>query len=278
MAKLKNKNMKKNTEKIGIMGVGMVGGALKRFFDELHVPLYVYDKYKKLGSVEEVNKADVVFICVPTPYDRKKGFLLTHVSEAIRSLCGEKIVVIKSTVIPGTTESFQKKYPQHSFLFNPEFLVEATAYENMVHPDRQIVGYTEKSKNLSEKILSFLPKAPFVSIISSTEAEMVKYTNNTFLATKVIFANQIYDLCKSLHINYDNIKECVAADPRIGKSHMDVAHRGYRGYGGKCFPKDMKAFIQFAKTKKVDLKLHKLVDGINEKLLKEQKIKNSEEV
>jgi len=107
---------------------------------------------------------------------------------------------------------------------------------------------------------------------------MVKYTNNTFLATKVIFANQIYDLCKSLHINYDNIKECVAADPRIGKSHMDVAHRGYRGYGGKCFPKDMKAFIQFAKTKKVDLKLHKLVDGINEKLLKEQKIKNSEEV
>ena len=101
----------------------------------------------------------------------------------------------------------------------------------------------------------------------SGEAEMVKYFGNTWFATKVIFANQIYDLCQKLGIDYERIMEASAADKRIGRTHLDVFHKGYRGYGGKCLPKDIKALIQFADGKGVDLKLHKTVEEINNKLV-----------
>ncbi len=250
------------------MGIGMVGGALNYYFEIAGIKTRVYDKYKHLGSVDEVNGADVVFICVPTPYDDKKnGFDISYVEDAVSSLMGEKIVVIKSTVLPGTTEKLQKRYNQHKLLFNPEFLVEKTAKSDMRSPDRQIIGFTDRSLDIAQDILELLPKAPFQKIILATEAEMVKYFANTFLATKVIFANQIYDLCQKLGIDYDVTKECAAADKRIGPSHLDVNFDNYRGYGGKCLPKDIKAFIQLADECGVDLKLHKVVEEINDGLI-----------
>ncbi len=253
--------------RIGIMGIGMVGGALNYYFETAGVRTYIYDKYKRLGSIDEVNNADVIFVCVPTPFDEKKnGFDVSFVSDAIDSLGGEKIIVIKSTVLPGTTEKLQKKFDRHKFLFNPEFLVEKTAKKDMCNPDRQIVGFTHKSADIAENVMKLLPEAPFQKIISATEAEMVKYFANTFLATKVIFANQIYDICQKLGIDYDVAKECAAADRRIGPSHLDVNFDNYRGYGGKCLPKDMKAFIQLADECGVDLKLHKVVEEVNDEL------------
>lgn len=264
--------------KIGIMGVGMVGGSIQRYFEQKkEVKPFLYDPGRNLGSVEEVNQADVIFVCVPTPYLRDgKGFDLSYVEDALSKIKDGKIVVIKSTVLPGTTEAFQTKRPNHKILFNPEFLTEVTADQDMSYPDRQIVGYTEKSYNVAGDILQVLPIAPLERIMPATEAEMVKYFGNTWFSTKVTFANQMYDLCQSLGIDYDRVMEAASADKRIGRSHLEVWHKGYRGYGGKCLPKDTKAFIQFADSKGVDLRLHKTVDAINEELMKKQGIADPE--
>ena len=259
--------------KIGIIGIGMVGGAVKNWFQKQKYPLSLYDKYKKIGSIEEVDKADVVFICVSTPYHKRSGYDDSAVLESLKNLTGKKVVVIKSTILPGSTEKFQEKFPQYKILFNPEFLVAKTAVKNFLNPKRQVVGFTKKSKNVARKILDILPKAPYQEIIPSPEAEMVKYFGNAFLSTKVIFANQIYDLCKKLGIDYNIVKTIASYDPRIGSSHLDVSHDGYCGYSGACFPKDMKSLLQLARNKKVNLKLLISADEINEGLIKHRRKK-----
>lgn len=267
-----------NNKKVWIIGVGMVGGAIRRYLENnKKIQPFLYDPGKNLGSLDEVNQADIIFVSVPTPYKKQeRGFDLSFVEEAFNNIKGEKVVVIKSTVVPGTTEMFQQKYPQHKVLFNPEFLTELTADQDMSYPDRQIVGYTEKSYNVAGDLMQLLPLAPFEKIMPATEAELVKYFGNTWFATKVVFANQVFDLCDKLGVDYTRIMEAAAADKRIGRSHLEVWHKGYRGYGGKCLPKDTKAFIQFADSKGVDLKLLKMVDSLNEELLAQQNIEDPE--
>ena len=182
---------------------------------------------------------------------------------------GGKIVVIKSTVLPGTTQKLQTMFPQHKFLFNPEFLTEVTADQDMNYPDRQIVGYTKESYTIAQDIMAMLPLAPYERIMPSGEAEIVKYMNNTWFATKVVWANQMYDLCQKLELDYEITKEAVAQDKRIGRSHLEIWHKGYRGYGGKCLSKDLKSLIKFADNIGVDMELLKEVDKINERLKKE---------
>ncbi|MBI2450091.1 MAG: UDP-glucose/GDP-mannose dehydrogenase family protein [Candidatus Nealsonbacteria bacterium] len=270
--------MYKRFTKVGVVGVGMVGGAMKRYCEKKEgLGLFVYDKGQNLGSPEEVNKAEVVFICVPTPYLKDgTGFDLSYVEETLSWLSGEKVVVIKSTVLPGTTEMLQKKYHQHKLLMNPEFLTEETADQDMMYPDRQIVGYTEKSHDVAGDLMQLLPLAPFERIVPATEAELVKYFGNTWFSIKVSFANQMYDVCQALGADYDRMVEAAAADKRIGRTHLNVFHKGYRGYGGKCLPKDIKAFIQLADVKGVDLKLHKAAESINAELMKQQNIDDPE--
>lgn len=259
------------TYKIGIIGVGVVGGAMKRYFESKNVQPLVYDKFKNLGSPEEVRRADIIFIAVPTPYDEEKGgFDLSYVEDAFEILKDEsKIVVIKSTVLPGVTEELQKKYPQHKILFNPEFLTQSTADNDMAYPDRQIIGYTKQSYNVAGDVMRILPLAPFERIVPATEAEMIKYFGNTWFSSKVVFANQMYDICQKLGLNYERVKECVAADKRIGPSHLDVFHGGYRGYGGACLPKDTRALIQFGEKIGVPMELLKKVEEINNGLIKQ---------
>jgi UDPglucose 6-dehydrogenase len=266
--------------KIGICGVGMVGGAVNSYFKSKGIEPLLYDPYKQLGSEEEINQADIIFICVPTPYLKdSKGFDLSYVEEVCEKMKKEKILVIKSTVLPGATEKLQERYFQHKFLFNPEFLSESTAEEDMLNPDRQIVGYTEKSKDVAQDVLDILPEASYKKIMPATEAEMVKYFNNTFNAIKVTFANQIYDLCQALEINYDNVMEAAAKSKFIKtKDHLQVWHKDFRGYGGKCLVKDIRAIIQLADSVGVDLKLHKMTEEINNKLMEEQGIDNPEEM
>lgn len=255
--------------KIGIIGIGTVGRVVKYWFEKEKYPLFLYDKYKKIGSPEEINKAEVIFICVPTPFHEKgAGYDDTAVIKSLKILSGSKIAVIKSTILPGSTERFQREFPKHKILFNPEFLRHKTALKDFLHPNRQIIGFTSKSKKVAKKILNILPKAPYQRIIPSKEAEMAKYFGNCFLAMRVIFGNQIYDLCQVLGINYDLVKDVAGYDPRIGHSHFDIFKDGYRGYNGPCLDKDLKALIQFAKFHKVKLPLLEVMDKINENLLK----------
>lgn len=264
-------------KRIGIMGLGMVGGAMFRYFEKLRglVPgetLFGYDPAKEgYDALAPLQRADVVFIAVPTPYltgeDGKVGFDLSCVRQAIAALEGEKVVVIKSTVLPGATDRLQEEFPRHKILFNPEFLTEVTADQDMNYPDRQIVGTTPKSFNVAADIMHLLPMAPFERIMPAKEAEMVKYFGNTWFAAKVVFANQMYDLCQAVGAEYDVVKEAAAADKRIGRSHLEVFHKGYRGYGGKCLPKDTRALIELGDRLGVEMALLKRVEELNNALI-----------
>ena len=175
--------------KIGIIGVGWVGAQLKRYFEEIKgyksgESLFTYDIDPK-KCAGGINQADVVFVSVPTPQNPKDGSCDTSILEsAVGKLTGEKVIVLKSTIPPGTTEAIQKKHPQHKVLFNPEFLSESTAWFDFMRPDRQIVGFTEKSIDVAHMVLSLLQKAPFMSPwgvgtyksvkITATEAEIIK--------------------------------------------------------------------------------------------------------
>jgi UDPglucose 6-dehydrogenase len=262
---------------IGVMGLGMVGGATYRFFQTLRgfVPgetLLGYDPVKEgFDDLTALQKADIVFVAVPTPYltgeDGKVGFDLSFVRQAIMSLEGSKVVVIKSTVLPGATDELQGEFPQHKILFNPEFLTEVTADQDMNYPDRQLVGYTPKSFTVAADVMHLLPLAPFERVMPAKEAEMVKYFGNTWFAAKVVFANQIYDLCQAVGVDYDVVKEAAAADKRIGRSHLEVFHKGYRGYGGKCLPKDTRALIELGDRLGVEMALLKRVEELNNALV-----------
>ncbi|KKR49081.1 MAG: UDP-glucose/GDP-mannose dehydrogenase dimerization [Candidatus Magasanikbacteria bacterium GW2011_GWC2_40_17] len=254
-----------NQEKIGIVGVGMVGGSLSRYFQEIKkIDPILFDPPKGFNDVEKLNQADIVFICVPTPYNEVScSFDNKHLDEAFEVLQGQKIVVIKSTVLPGTTAEYQKKFPQHKILFNPEFLTEVTADYDTKNPHRQILGVTDQSNNVAEKVLALLAKAPFEKIIKAEEAELVKYYNNCFYALKVAFVNQIYDLCQKLNVNYDVVKDCAKAEPMMGTNHFEVFHKGFRGYGGKCLPKDVRSLIKLGDEIGVNLSLLKTAEAYN---------------
>ena len=263
--------------RIAVAGVGMVGSAIKGYFEKKGIKPLLSDPGKNLGSLEELNQADVVFVCVPTPYLKDgKGFDLSYNEDVCDKLTGSKIVVLKSTVVPGTTEMFQEKYPQHKFLFNPEFLTEVTADQDMAYPDRQILGVTKESYNVAKDVMLLLPLAPYEAIMPATEAEFVKYYGNNWFAVKVTFANQMYNLTEKLDLDYNRIMEAAAADKRIGPSHLTVVHKGYRGYGGKCLIKDIRAMIQFADKQGVDMKLFKTTEELNNKLMEEQGIEDPE--
>src|SRR3989338_7486865 len=275
--------------KIGIIGLGMVGEPIRKWFEEKRgykrgVDLFCYDADPTKGYFDDYNLADIIFISVPTPPNPDGGCNTSIVESVVAGIKGEKIIVIKSTVPPGTTDCLQKKHPQHKFLFNPEFLTESQAWEDFLKPVRQLVGYTEQSKDVALTVMNLLPVSYYQSpwLVSTyqvrghtaTEAEVIKYASNVFGAIKVSFGNMLFDVCDAirtcdgLEVNYENIRDALGADPRIGPAWLDVNHGSYRGFGGYCFPKDLKAFTMFVSvlrakfTKPILERLAKTLDFI----------------
>jgi len=244
--------------KIGIIGIGIVGTPIMRWFLqkgwERGKELFCYDADPKMGYFDDASKANIIFICVPTPPNPDGSCNISIVESVIsRFADSEKILVIKSTVSPETTLSLAEKYNCH-ILFNPEFLTEAQAWEDFIRPDRQIVGFTtEESKKWINLILQILPAGSFQSPgvmgtykfheASSTDAEVSKYGGNAFGAMKVSFANIIADFCELVDADYEIVRHLVSHDRRIGAAWMDINHGDYRGFGGFCFPKDLDALI-----------------------------------
>ncbi len=274
--------------KIGIVGIGMVGIPLKRWFEEngwrRHENLFLYDIDPKKGYFDDIVQADIIFISVPTPKNPNGSCNLSALDSVFGmiSKSSGKIVVIKSTIPPGTTEYFQGVYSQHQVIFNPEFLTEKRAWEDFIRPDRQIIGFTEESLDAAQVVLSLLPKAPLMSPwglntykpirITATEAEIIKYGGNVWFVRKVNFANILNSLCEKMRVDYENVRLGMAADFRIGDSHLDVNHGGYRGWGGYCFPKDLDAFIATLKTLHIEESAELLLSDqeFNSKLLESQ--------
>lgn len=230
--------------KIGIVGVGFVGGAVSRYFREMTPhEVYEHDPPKGIRGSADIGKCDVVFVCVPTPF-RAGRFDPSHVRDAVSSIPGSRIVVVKSTVLPGTTDVLQAENSRHVVLFNPEFLRERCAYEDFVMPDRQIIGCGPGQVDHAARVMQALPAAHMRRYCTRSEAEMVKYFSNCYLSMRVTFANQMYELCEANGVDYAAVRGMAEGDPRIGSGYLDVSTDGYRGYGGTCFPKDMRALIQ----------------------------------
>lgn len=244
---------------IGIVGYGIVGKATEYGFKGDGNKIIAYDKYKDLSTLEEVvDASEFIFVCLPTPYQNDK-IDLTIIDENIEKIAelskgSDKITIIKSSVVPGTTRKYAEQYPENKFCFNPEFLTEANYLEDFVNADRIVIGADDDKTSLYVTGL-YRDKFPQTPIYRTdlTTAEMVKYMANCFLSTKVIFANEMYDLCDKLGIKYEEVKNMVQADYRIGESHLDVT--SVRGFGGKCFPKDIIAMIGLYKELGVDASL-----------------------
>ena len=238
----------------------MVGTQVKAWFKGA----LTYDTNKQSNTWEECSQADCFFVCLPTPYKENKEYDLSVLEEMITKIPNGKTIVIKSTVNPGTTDYFQTKYPDKRFMFNPEFLTELSAEEDFKHPDMQILGVSKESYNLATTIMLMLPPAPVMRVVSLIDAEYVKKLRNAFYSTKVIFFNEMYDIIQASEpADYETIRSIVVQDPRIGNSHSFIYHKGYRGFGGSCLPKDTYSLIDFAKNKGVSPKLLEKVKEIN---------------
>ena len=246
--------------KIGIVGQGYVGTAVKTIFEK-HYDVETYDLDLDKCSVDYledlVELTNIIFVCVPTPM-KKDGSCDTSIVEAVvkdindmvvsRNVSG-RIVAIKSTIPPGTTNKLNKECKNIQVVFNPEFLTEANFIEDFKNQNRIIIGGPRPATTKLRQVYSLVfPNVPIIKTGSKT-AEMVKYFTNTFLATKVSFANEMFQICDELGIDYDKVVEYSTYDERLGKSHWAVpGPDGHYGFGGSCFPKDLNALIKLCEN------------------------------
>ena len=250
---------------VGIVGCGFVGSSLREGLRD-SVTVNVYDKFNTdLSTVDSlsdlVTESDILFVCLPTPMRRTGECDTTLVENTVRLIDNycegdDKVVVIKSTVPPGTTKRLQLITRDCcSIIFNPEFLTEANHIEDFKNQKRIILG-GDNCKEALTKVKSMymkqFPSVPYV-LCGSLEAELTKYFCNCFLATKVSFANEMKQYCDALGADYDRVVESSVYDDRVGKSHLSVpGPDGQLGFGGSCFPKDVNALIHSMKTKNVN--------------------------
>ena len=186
-----------------------------------------------------------------------------------------KTVVIKSTVSPGTTSKWNSSYESLDIVFNPEFLTEANAVEDFNNQNRIILGGPRPATTELRRMYSkVFPKAHIIKT-DSTHAEMVKYLTNSFLATKVSFANEIYQICDKLNIDYDKVVEYATLDDRLGKSHWNVpGPDGDFGFGGHCLPKDLSALIYLAMNLHTETNVLNAVEETNDVVRKNRDWEN----
>ncbi len=239
------KREEKKKPLIGFIGQGFIGKSYADDFERRGFTVVRYaleNEYEK--NKDKIKRCDIVFIAVPTP-TTPKGFDLSIVEKVLPLVGKGKTAVIKSTLLPGTTERLQEKFSHLVLMHSPEFLTARTAARDAAHPDRNIVGIplqTEQARAAAAKVLAVLPTAPFEAVLTAREAEFVKYGGNCWFYFKVLFMNLLYDLARKEKVAYGAVRDAMAADPRIGRSHLDPVHEGGRGAGGLCFIKDFRAF------------------------------------
>jgi UDPglucose 6-dehydrogenase len=241
---------------IGVIGAGFVGGAVRDFFLNHGEEVLVYDvdPTKRNAELADLVTQDaILFIAVPTPMD-EKGRCHTRIVqltfERLNEIAVKKGVrihaVLKSTVPPGTTELLNTEAV--NAIFNPEFLTEANAYQDFVEQNRIVLGGKDVGK-VEELYRKHFPTAVIIQLYSAKDAEMVKYMTNAFLATKVAFSNEMWQICQAMGIDHELVTKALSLDDRLGKTHWKVpGPDGHFGFGGTCFPKDINAIIKVAES------------------------------
>ncbi len=269
---------------IGIIGQGFVGNAVyqkfKNYFDVL---TYDLDESKSNSTKNDLLfKCNTIFLCLPTPMNTDGSCnvdILQKELENIELITDnqeiKKTIVIKSTVSPGTTNKWNSSYESLDIVFNREFLTEANAVEDFNNQNRIILGGPRPATTELRRMYSkVFPKAHIIKT-DSTHAEMVKYLTNSFLATKVSFANEIYQICDKLNIDYDKVVEYATLDDRLGKSHWNVpGPDGDFGFGGHCLPKDLSALIYLAMNLHTETNVLNAVEETNDVVRKNRDWEN----
>lgn len=243
--------MKKS--KIGIIGLGFVGGAINDSIDDLFIEKVLVDSYKGfMGTYDELRDTDGVFVCVPSPM-RDDGTcdtsFLEDVISNLKSINYQGVIISKCTIPPNTYEELATDHP--NLVHAPEFLTAAKASFDYVNGKFAFIGGTVPAyMREAERIIRLTqPQLTDVHYCSIGAASLAKYTINSFLATKVAFMNEIYEIAQAAGLEYNTIAQMVMSDPRIGNSHMKVpGPDGNFGFGGACFPKDTSALLKYAES------------------------------
>ncbi|HBA36482.1 TPA: hypothetical protein DCZ15_01255 [Candidatus Falkowbacteria bacterium] len=266
---------------IGFIGQGFIGRSYADDFVNRGYEVIRYARSMEFsGNKTRIADCDIVFIAVPTP-TTPAGFNYDTLKEVLALVGPGRSAVIKSTIVPGTCAALQSLYSDRFIFHSPEFLTEKNAAYDAANPTRNIVGYpldNDEYRRRAEEILSILPPAPLSFICPVKEAEIIKYAANTFLLLKVIYANIFYDLAAKEGSDWERIAAGIAADPRIGQSHLNPVHasglseKTGRGAGGNCFIKDFAALHRYAEESGLDvlsLELFRAVEKKNLSLLRE---------
>ena len=238
---------------VGIIGNGFVGSSISSGFS-LHSNVRIYDVDERkstdsLGNV--IKKSEFIFVCVPTPMNinDNNSIDLSYITNVLAECSTFKmdhdpVFIIKSTTIPGSMEKLAEKFPNLNIVYNPEFLTERCARLDFINASRIVLGGSGEPLDRAESL--FRDRFPHTKIIKCdfATAQFIKYMANCFFSVKVGFMNEMKQASDVLGVDWETALNGFVSDGRVGNSHLDVpGHDGQRGFGGKCFPKDLNAFI-----------------------------------
>lgn len=260
---------------VGVIGNGFVGHAIDNGMTTKNIKTLVFDideKRRKNTFKEVLDRANIIFVCVPTPYNIEKQEFDSSIIDTVLKQVSEygtsAHIIIKSTVIPGTCERLQEEHSDLNIVFSPEFLTERTANEDFLNPSRIIFGFNENNNGREEIVSFFADCFPDVPIVTTDyiTSEFTKYFCNCFYAAKVSLMNEFRQLANSLNVDWNMAIKGMLTSGWVNEMHTRVpGPDGDFGFGGKCFPKDLQSLINLAKQ-----------NGINPVLLEASWIKNLE--
>ncbi len=259
--------------KLGFVGMGFVGGTAYKVFSK-HFDCVGYDKFKQefKDNLDSLKDCEVIFLALPTPMKTTGEIDLEIIKSSLLDLSKlefkqKPLIILRSTIVPGSTESFSEEFKMFNFGFNPEFLREKHALEDFQNLNRVVIGVKNHEDFLLIKSIydKFLKDSKYFETDIKT-AEMVKYAANCTLTSQIMIANELNSICDKAGINYDKVLEVISLDDRIGKNMSVPGHDGLKGFGGKCFPKDLNALISFSEKKGYSPELFKQVWKSNLKI------------
>ena len=255
--------------KIGIIGLGVVGSAVKIAFEHEGYTTYCYDKKDSRTSIKDLLGTDCIFVCVPTDTVNQHCDVsqVTSVVNELSLNLYQGLIIIKSTVIPGTTQSLIDQYPALRLCFVPEFLRQDHAVDDFTQNHQVlIVGtWSQKDFHLVTQLHSMYSQ--HAQMISPTEAELTKYFVNVYNCLRIVFANNFYKVCSHYGANYDKVLAAAVSRPAVGHDHYLVCNENMQGYSGKCLPKDITAFQSLLAQIDPKIELFRSVIKDNEKYI-----------
>tara|TARA_B100000575_G_scaffold227391_1_gene188107 strand:+ start:1575 stop:2498 length:924 start_codon:yes stop_codon:yes gene_type:complete len=282
--------MEKNNEvtrpdrklKLGIVGLGFVGKAVQTAFMTETVDQFIVDPKYYNHTLHDLTKFEpsITFVCLPTPSRADGSINYDLVDEAVRHIINnsESFIVIKSTITPDIVEKLTRL--DSRIVYEPEFLTEANATMDFLYPPFKILGHIDTgAKSYLDTVYGIHSRCAGSKTIGMTpvQASFFKYAINNFLALKVIYFNQLKSVAKKFNVDYNQLYKILPVDRRVGHSHlMQPGPDGKEGFGGSCFPKDLNAFIHFAKSIGEEPKLLEMVKSINDDLRSQYELSERE--